>query len=108
MKIKLTPVNYHEPLIASISGEILTLNDVAIDLSQLRDGDVLPAQAIDSPWFYGDIQRVDGEIHLTLVLPHGANAPHETRFPAAYNTPMTVMDGVISLPPYESSEDAQV
>jgi hypothetical protein len=42
-----------------------------------------------------DVNRVNGEIELTILLPHGANASHEARFPEPIN--MT-NDGQVVLP----------
>lgn len=63
---------------------------------------MLPFGCVDSLWIQGDVVRSDGEIHLTLCLPHGQFAPHETRFPAAYTEPLTVVDGPVPLPPYDA------
>ena len=55
----------------------------------------LPAEAIDSDWIVGDVSRIDGELHLTLRLPHGPNPSQAVAFPA----PLTVLgDGPIPLP----------
>jgi hypothetical protein len=40
-------------------------------------------------------------LHLALVLPHGAEAPDETLFPA----PITAQDGAVPLPPFEKETD---
>lgn len=98
MKIKLSPVRMDTQLTASVSGEVLTFNSETVDLSDVLEGE---SSVIDSQWIVGPVLRIDGELHLILVLPHGANAPHETRFPAAYTYPMTVEDGTIPLPPYD-------
>jgi len=103
MKIKFSPARMDEQLRADVSGDVILLNDVAIDLALLPEGGVLPAAAIQSIWVVGNVTRVDGEIQLTLCLPHGPNAPHETRFPTAYSEPMTVVDGPVPLPPYDAS-----
>ena len=44
--------------------------------------------------------RAGGVLHLTLILPHGADAPLETRFPAALTL---TGDGPVALPPYENA-----
>ena len=105
MKIKLSPVRSDsEPLIASVEGDVITVNGVEYDLSPLGPGEELPAPVP----FSGSIIRDDGGIlHLTLLLPHGANAPEETRFPAAYAEAMDVESGNVPVPPHdeEVSED---
>ncbi|MFM5266242.1 hypothetical protein ACET9V_08340 [Aeromonas caviae] len=103
MKIKFTPVRMGEQLIAAVvDDDKILLNGEELDFSPLGEGDVLPAAAIDSQWIASDVTRTGGEISLTLCLPHGANAPHETRFPAAFDVPITVTAGPVPLPPYDA------
>ena len=104
MKIRLSPVLMNEELSASVSGDVITLNGVSLDFSPLPEGGRLPAAAILNQWVLGDVERVGGEICLTLILPHGSRAPFETRFPAAYDVPMTVGDGPVPLPIYNEPE----
>lgn len=101
MKIKLSPVRSDERLVASVSGQAITLNGTEYDFTQLQDGESLPADAVDCKWICGDVRNVDGEICLTLVLPHGINAPQETRFPEHFDKYMTVTSGNVPLPPYD-------
>jgi len=97
MKIRFTP-RRDTPLELSRSGDTLIIDGETFDFSPLADGATLPAEAIDSDWFTAPVERIDGVLHVTLTLPHGANAPDETRFPA----PITLTgDGPVSLPPYE-------
>jgi hypothetical protein len=85
-------------LTASSVGEVLTLNGESLDLSVIPDGATLPAAAIDSSWFVGNLYRVGGLLHFTLILPCGPNAPEATLFPA----PITVIgDGDIVLPVFD-------
>ena len=102
MKIYISPVRTDEQVVASVSGDILTINSQVLDFSPLLEGESLPSEAVDTEWLQGNITRIDGEIHLTLLLPHGANAPYETRFPTAFETPITVLEGEVPLPPYDS------
>lgn len=102
MKIKLSPVCMLEQLKASVSGDVIVVNGVSLDFSPLQEGEALPLTAVDSKWIAGDVQRIGGEIHLTLILPHGINAPESTRFPEAYDTPMTIVDSAVPLPPYDA------
>lgn len=98
MKITLSPSRRDEPLELSRSGDTLIINGEAFDFSPLPDGATLPPEAIHSDWVSGPVERIDGVLHVTLTLPHGANAPEETRFPA----PMTLTgDGPVGLPPFD-------
>ena len=99
--IKLSPVFMDEALALSRAGDVLTLNGQTVDLGALPEGGSLPETAIASPWFAGPVSRIAGDLHLTLILPHGSNAPHETRFPE----PITVsVDGPVTLPIYDTPE----
>ena len=101
MKITLSPLRANTPLTASRAGDTLTLNGEAFDFSPLKEGETLPADAIDSPWITGDVTRTDGVLHITLRLPHGADAPEETRFPEPIIDPP---DGEIALPMHSMPE----
>ena len=105
MKIYLSPVRADEKLKASVKEDSITINGSVLDFSPLQEGETLPAAAIFSDWVVGDVHRIAGEITLTLRLPHGANAPQETRFPVAYDAPMTVLGGEVPLPPYDSPHE---
>lgn len=95
MQIKLSPQRLNETLTVSRAGDVLTLNGVEFDFGPLPDGATLPADAIVSDWIVGDVSRIDGELHLTLRLPHGQNPSRAVAFPE----PVTVTeDGPIALP----------
>lgn len=98
MKLTFSPCRMDQPLTASVAGDVLTLNGEALDFGPLPAGATLPRDAIDSPWIAGDVMR-DGAGLLTvpLILPHGANAPSETLFPA----PVTATNGPVVLPLYQ-------
>ncbi len=108
MKIKLSPVQIDERLNASVRGDCLTLNGIEFNFEPLQEGELLPCAAIATNWLLGNIQRLNGEIHLTLRLPHGHMAPHETRFPSAYEIPMDVRNGEVKLPLYDISQEGLV
>jgi hypothetical protein len=95
MHITLSPVRLDETLAASLVGDVLTLNGAAFDFGPLPEGATLPAETIDSEWIVGPVSRIDGELHLTLLLPHGPNPSQDVAFPR----PLVVMvDGEIDLP----------
>ncbi|WP_417816615.1 hypothetical protein [Tritonibacter scottomollicae] len=98
MQISFSPARHATALIANRLGDVLTLNGEAFDFTALAEGDILPREAVACDWLASDVTRQDGEIRLTLILPHGADAPEETRFPQ----PVTLTgDGPVPLPPYE-------
>lgn len=95
MRIRLSPLSSPLLLEVSKSGDVLTLNGEAFDFTQLPAGGTLPAEAIASDWITGPVSRINGELHLTLRLPHGPNPSHAVAFPE----PVTVTeDGPIPLP----------
>jgi hypothetical protein len=81
MLINLSPQRRDDILTISKTGDTLTINGVSYDFSQLPNGATLPREAIDCEWIVSDVNRINGEIELTILLPHGANASHEARFP---------------------------
>lgn len=75
--------------------EVLTINNKVFDFAQLPEGATLPAEAIDSEHFAGPVERINGELHLTLRLPHGANPSQAVAFPEPIHV---TQDGPIDLP----------
>lgn len=95
MRINFSPVRSDLDLTAAKSGDVLTVNGVAFDFSQLPDGATLPAEAVGSPLFCGPVERVEGELHVTLLLPHGPRPSSAQAFPQ----PVTMTaDGPVPLP----------
>ncbi|MFL1553207.1 hypothetical protein ACI77I_29730 [Pseudomonas sp. D47] len=84
MKIKLWPDLVEWPLEASVSGDKLTLNGEVFDFSQLKEGFLLPSTAVDSRFFVETemIQRVGGEVCITIRLPVTHETAEEIRNPA--------------------------
>ena len=95
MLINLSPIRDDRTLNITKTGDTLTINGVPYDFSQLPNGATLPREAINCEFIISDVYRVNGEIELTILLPHGANASHEARFPEPIN--MT-NDGQVVLP----------
>lgn len=95
MIVKFSPVRRDETIAVSLAGDVLTINGQPFDFTQLQEGATLPAEAIDSEHFAGPVERIDGELHLTLLLPHGPNPSPAVAFPQ----PITVTaDGPVELP----------
>lgn len=93
MRITLVPVRGDMPLVAERQGGVLVLNGAAVDL----------ASGEASPWIVSAM-RAGGAWEVTLLLPHGADAPEATRFPA----PVVLDgDGPVALPPFQD-EAAEV
>ena len=95
MNIKLSPQRRDDTLTVIKQGDVLTINGTEYDFTDLPDGGTLPADAVDSEYVIGSVDRVNGELELTLLLPHGANASEAARFPQPIIDPA---DGEVELP----------
>lgn len=95
MNINLTPQRRDDTLTVVKQGDILFLNGTMFDFSLLMDGATLPASAIDSPWFAGPVERIGGELHISLIVPHGAAPSEAVAFPQPLEN---VPDGPVGLP----------
>jgi len=80
------------------SGDQLAINGEAFDFAAIPEGGTLPRDAVACDCLAGDVTRSGGVLHLTLILPHGADAPQATLFPAAL---ALTGDGPVALPAYE-------
>lgn len=95
MQINLSPQRRDDALALTKAGDILTINGNQFDFSTLPNGATIEAGIVPCEWIVGAVERVGGEIHLTLILPHGPNPSQVVAFPAAISNPP---DGVIALP----------
>lgn len=95
MNITLSPQRTDETLIVIKNGDSLTINDVIYDFSAIPDGATLPKSAFDCRWIISDVERVNGVINLTLILPHAVNASEQARYPSPIINPA---DGPLELP----------
>jgi hypothetical protein len=102
MNIDFSPMRRDIKLSLSRQDDVLTLNGEDLDLSLLPEGATLPQSAVASDWIAGDITRKDGVLRVPLVLPHGANAPEETRFATSISVQK---DGSVALPTYDVQEE---
>jgi hypothetical protein len=101
MQIILSPIRAETPLTLHRAGDVLTVNGEAFDLSGIPEGATLPREAVACDWLASDITRRGGSLQMTILLPHGANAPEETRHPAPLEL---TSDGPVALPPYDAEE----
>ena len=95
MKITLVPQRREAAIVVSKSGDALTINGKAYDFSVIPDGATLPASAVDCEFIAGNIERINGVLHISLILPHGPNPSQEVAFPSPIINPP---DGVLELP----------
>ena len=103
MKITLSPIRGNAPIALKKQGDTLIVNSEAFDFSFLSEGDTIPRDAVTAGWLASDVTRTHGDLVMTVVLPHGANAPQETRFPDLITA---TQDGAITLPIYETPQGA--
>lgn len=93
MQIILNPVRLDQPLALIRKGDTLMFNGHAVDLASY-DPEVTPCD-----WMVAPPVRTPQGWQVQIILPHGADAPHETRFPR----PITVTgNGPVALPPYDA------
>jgi hypothetical protein len=95
MIINLSPQRRDDALEVSKAGDVLTINGAVFDFSSLPDGASIPHGIVPCEFIAGSVERIDGKLSLTLLLPHGANAPQVMRFPGSITDPP---DGDVALP----------
>ena len=92
--ITLSPMRRDDVLTVSVAGDVLVLNGEALDLGTYTADPDAPHD-----WIVGQPVQDAGVWNVTLILPHGADAPEATRFPE----PITVTaDGPVQLPPHDT------
>ena len=95
MHITLTPQRSDATLSVSKQGDTLTINGIAYDFSVIPDGATLPASAVDCEYITGNVERINGILHISLILPHGPNPSQAVAFPELLINPA---DGALELP----------
>lgn len=95
MHITLTPQRRDDTLTVSKQGDVLTINGEVFDFSVIPDGATLPASAVACKYITGDVERIAGVLHLSLLMPHGANPSQAAAFPAPITNPA---NGALELP----------
>ncbi len=103
MKILLSPMRCEGALEVSKAGDVLTINGESFAFTSLPEGATIPAGIVPCDWIAGPVERVDGVVNVTLILPHGPNPSEVVAFPSPIENPP---DGVIDLPREPSNVDA--
>lgn len=98
MIINLSPVRDDKYISVSVAGDSISINGEQFDFTQLPEGATLPTEAIASNYLTGKVERIDGELHLTLTLPHGNTPPPHIAFPEPIHV---TEDGPVKLPTEE-------
>lgn len=95
MIINLSPQSRTDEPVYVKKGDTIAVNGEVFDFSQIEEGGTLPREAIHSDWFGGDIERIGGQLSVTLFSPCPPNYSPEQAFPS----PVTMTgDGIIPLP----------
>jgi hypothetical protein len=102
MRIVFSPQRSDGSLTIVKNGDALTINGAAFDFTTLPDGATIRAGDIPSEWIVGPVARIAGEIHITLILPHGPKPSPQVAFPAALVSPP---DGPLAIPQDQQTEE---
>lgn len=94
MKIALVPQR-GEPIAVVKNGDALTINGEEFDFTPLPDGGTIPVFEVPCPWIFGPVERIDGEIHVTIILPFGEKPEEWQLSPSPLHA---VADGPVDLP----------
>ncbi|TFF14657.1 hypothetical protein EXW72_08210 [Pseudomonas sp. BCA14] len=95
MIIKLVSTRSDDNLEIIKFGDVLTINGVVLDFGPLPDGATLPAQAIGCQWINDAVERVDGNLVVTVTMPVGPGAGQKSWYPDDIINPP---DGRVALP----------
>lgn len=95
MKINLSPSRRDDTLTVEKTGDRLRINGELFNFGPLPDGATIPAGITPCGWIVGPVSRINGEIELTLILPHGANPSKSVAFPSPIINPP---DGDVAIP----------
>ena len=108
MIIQLVPQRRDDTVEVVKQGDSLIINGERFDFSPMGDGDTLPRSAIQSEWIASGtkVEKLGGEIRVTLLLPIPANFSPEQAFPVPLEN---VPDGPVQLPgPLPEQEAVQM
>lgn len=104
MHITFSPQRRDDELIMSKRGDVLAINGIVVDMSFIPDGGTMNAEDIGVEWIVGSVARIDGKLHLSVILPHAAGAPDYMCFP----DPIVVTkDGAIDVPTWTAPDEAE-
>lgn len=105
MRISFSPQRRDDALsLEKSNGDRLRINGELFNFNPLNEGDKIPAGGVPCEWVVGPVERIDGVVCLTLILPHGPNPSQPVAFPEAITV---TEDGPIELP-VDKEEPADV
>lgn len=96
MRISFSPQYSQSELELIVNGSKLVVNGDILDFSDLPDGARYPAEAIDNDMISGGVSRINGAIHVTVILPYNLSIPPRS---VTFPEPITVsVNGRVALP----------
>lgn len=95
MNISFSPQRRNDAMTIEKAGDVLIVNGTTFDFSVIPEGATLPASAVACDFFAGDVQRIEGILHLTMILPHGPDPSADVANPADLSMPP---DGPLAIP----------
>lgn len=95
MIIKLVSTRSDAALEIIKNGDVLTINGSPFDFGPLPDGATLPAEAVSCEWVNDAVERVNGNLVISITMPVGPNAGQRSWYPVDIVNPP---DGRVSLP----------
>lgn len=95
MTLHFSPIRSDMPLHLTVEGTALIVNGARFDFSALVPGGSLPRESLAANWLASDVQCDAEGITLTVVLPHGPEAPSSALFPSPV---VVTRDGPVPLP----------
>lgn len=105
MHIEFSPQRRQGVLEVIKNGDKLRINGDLFSFVSLPDGATIPSGAVPCEWIVGPVDRIDGEIHLTLILPHGPDPSKKVAFPDPLISPP---DGKLAIPADPIKEPSDV
>lgn len=93
MRISFSPQRRNDTVTVSKAGDVLTINGEVFGFDSLPEGATIPA--VPCEFIVGPVHRIDGELHLTMLLPHGPNPLPAVAFPEPI---IVTEDGEIAIP----------
>lgn len=105
MHIKFSPQRRDGALEVIKNGDKLRINGDLFSFASLPDGASIPAGTVPCEWIVGPVERINGEVILTLVLPHGPNPSQGVAFPEPLIGPR---DGKLAIPADPIKEPSDV
>lgn len=103
MRISFTPQRRDDTLTLELTApDRIRINGDLFNFGPLSDGGMIPAGTIPCDAIFGPVERIDGDIHITLRLPVPANCTDPWM---CFPEPLTVTeDGPVDIPFATSTE----